>query len=479
MRRGIDALGMHFEGQRAAVAVDGRGFVGRRFAGQQRRRRRRIRLRRVQAADVAAAQLVERCPHGFPRRHPGVGHRSLGGGDQHRVDAVFEEGGVPSAGGLGLSEHCALATGRRRLIGERQHVVGILRAVGPDGAAVDVQQTDGAVAHDERRADPAVDPPRLRHVGGQQPAGIGLHVSNHDRLPGGENPADEQFLIQRQPQPESPGIVGKAARRHQLQVAPFHQQDAGAVELDDAFELLEHCRKDLGRIEGGCDGARDLLQRGGEAPPILFGLEQAGIFDGDPRLIGDGLEQRQVFVAEVPDLGMDDGQYADDSFARLQRNANRRTRIPVAAGNGAAQPARIVPRVADQGRLPMLDDPPGQAPFVGVGQLFGGVVVELAAEGQRTFLNGAGLIENQDAPARRPNRFERQLEDVLQQAAQIELSRQLAADVIEQLQRGSGPLARSLRRDGWPGVFLAGTGDIRWNGHAPQSGPPRLRSGAV
>jgi hypothetical protein len=35
---------------------------------------------------------------------------------------------------------------------------------------------------------------------------------------------------------------------------------------------------------------------------LLLGFEQAHVFDGDHRLVGEGLEKRDLFVGERPDF---------------------------------------------------------------------------------------------------------------------------------------------------------------------------------
>jgi len=153
------------------------------------------------------------------------------------------------------------------------------------------------------------------------------------------------------------------------------------------------------------------------------------------RLVGNGLHQRQVILGEMVDLRVDDGEDTDDALARQQGDANGRARIAITAGYGPPQPARIVAGVAHQRRLTAFHDPAGQAPLVGIGQLFGRVIVDLTAERQGAFLHRPAFVEDQDAPAGGPDRLQRQLQDVLQQTPQIELRRQLPADVVEEFQR--------------------------------------------
>ena len=174
---------------------------------------------------------------------------------------------------------------------------------------------------------------------------------------------------------------------------------------------------------------------GSDPATVLLGAEQPGVLDGDPGLVGNSLHQRQVILGEMVDLRVDDGEDTDDALARQQGDANGRARIAITAGYRPPQPARIVAGVPHQRRLTAFHDPAGQAPLVGIGQLFGRVIVDLTAERQGAFLHRPALVEDQDAPARRPDRLQRQLHDVLQQTPQIELRRQLPADVVEKLQR--------------------------------------------
>jgi hypothetical protein len=61
------------------------------------------------------------------------------------------------------------------------------------------------------------------------------------------------------------------------------------------------------------------------------------------------------------------------------------------------------------------------------------MVVDSAAIGNRPLRNLALLVEHKDATPRGPDSFQRELQDPLQQFAQIELSGQLTADGVEQV----------------------------------------------
>ena len=50
------------------------------------------------------------------------------------------------------------------------------------------------------------------------------------------------------------------------------------------------------------------------------------------------------------------------------------------------------------------------------------------------------LVQDQDAAAQGTDVFPRELKDAFQQVAQVEIRRQLSADPVEQLERGSSAL---------------------------------------
>ena len=242
-----------------------------------------------------------------------------------------------------------------------------------------------------------------------------LDVLNHERLAAGQDASGQHLGLHRQRQPDDRAIVAEAAGGNQAQDLAVAQQDAGAVEVDEALQLLEHLGEDQRRIQGGTDGAGDLLERRGEAAPLLLGGKEPGVLDGDPRLVGDGTEQLQVLFVEPTRLGVDDGQHADDAHACHQGNGDRRARVALALAFGPPQPARVVRRRLDQRRLAMLDHPPGQTPFEGVGQLFGRVVVDLAAVRQGPFQDAPLFGKDQNAPAGGADRLERKLQNVLEE----------------------------------------------------------------
>src|SRR5438552_18038104 len=79
-------------------------------------------------------------------------------------------------------------------------------------------------------------------------------------------------------------------------------QDLG--EADDGVErrpqLVRHVREELGLVLAG-DLELPALVLDLEVAGLQF-LEQAHIFDGDDRLVGEGLEQRDLLVRELPYL---------------------------------------------------------------------------------------------------------------------------------------------------------------------------------
>ena len=114
-----------------------------------------------------------------------------------------------------------------------------------------------------------------------------------------------------------------------------HEMDEFAVEPEDRAKLcVAQSRRPFGdhvenRLQIGRRARDDaenvvgrglLLQRFGERLVARLHLvEQANVLDGDHRLVGEGLQERNLLVAEGPDLGAPDNQYADGFSAAHQR----------------------------------------------------------------------------------------------------------------------------------------------------------------
>ncbi len=113
-----------------------------------------------------------------------------------------------------------------------------------------------------------------------------------------------------------------------------HEVDEFAVEPEDRAKLcVAQSRRPFGdhvenRLQIGRRARDDaenvvgrglLLQRFGERLVARLHLvEQTNVLDGDHRLVGEGLQQRDLLVAEGPDLGAPDDQDADGFSAAHQ-----------------------------------------------------------------------------------------------------------------------------------------------------------------
>jgi hypothetical protein len=88
--------------------------------------------------------------------------------------------------------------------------------------------------------------------------------------------------------------------------------------------------------------------------------------------------------------------------------------------------------------LAVFNDPAGQAMLIGIPQLLGRVIMDLAPGCDRTLARLTLLVQDENAAGRRPNGLKRELQDPLQQLTQVKLFRQLTADGLEQVERGTG-----------------------------------------
>ncbi len=171
-----------------------------------------------------------------------------------------------------------------------------------------------------------------------------------------------------------------------------------------------------------------LEQRGIALARFLRGFEQLGVLQGDARLVPDHPQQRHVLRGEMVPAGMSQREHPGHTVTRHQRDAGGGIGLAFAVAVVSPQPARIETGVRHDRRLAVLHHPACQTTLERVGQLLGGVRVDLASVGQRAFADAALLVQHQQAAAGRPHGLQRQLQDAFDQRVQVELCRQLTAD---------------------------------------------------
>jgi hypothetical protein len=94
---------------------------------------------------------------------------------------------------------------------------------------------------------------------------------------------------------------------------------------------------------------------------LLLGFEQPHVFDRDHRLVGEGLDKRDLLVAERSDLH---SPYQNDSNGGTLAQQRRRKRGPMALGFRVPAAYRsIAPSESNQCRDSLVDKPLGILPI--------------------------------------------------------------------------------------------------------------------
>ncbi len=179
------------------------------------------------------------------------------------------------------------------------------------------------------------------------------------------------------------------------------------------------------------------MQRGCEFAALLLGPKQPGVFDRRSSQASYSLQQGEVFFGELVGIRVDQRNHPDNAAAIGKWSAHRRAGFTIGFLGRSAHPALIIQCAGDQRGFFVLHHPAGQPAFEGFGQLFAGVVVHFAVHCQRALGDLPVLVQHQDAAALGPHVLHGQVQHPLQQHPQIQVGSQLAADLVQQIERGA------------------------------------------
>ena len=117
--------------------------------------------------------------------------------------------------------------------------------------------------------------------------------------------------------------------------------------------------RDLARIEAPRELAADLEKEPKLARQSMAAGQVAGGLEGGCRLVGEDGQEAQVVSVELIQSELREGDHADDHIVIAHRHDEHRFIDIVRARD--RRTARIVVRISDEKRLPMLPDPAREA----------------------------------------------------------------------------------------------------------------------
>jgi hypothetical protein len=162
----------------------------------------------------------------------------------------------------------------------------------------------------------------------------------------------------------APAGAGAEGDGGQLGGLRLPAKQTGALRSEEPAQRLHDPTPDIGEVERLGDGAAELGQALGRAPPALGVLEMDGVGDGDGGLAGEQSEQPLLLLGEAPARLRQHHQHTDDLSGRQQRPACEAVEVAV-GGESTVQQARVLGDVLYIGGLARLEDPADEATAIG------------------------------------------------------------------------------------------------------------------
>jgi hypothetical protein len=351
------------------------------------------------------------------------------------------------------------------LVREGLHERRVLVVVRVESGRADLDDAEQAGISEERRGHDRAEAGLAREVVRVLDVGepvVGEVVAGHDR----PAPRDREAVdaaVAWQPLPDTAPCPAELAlaRRVGKPDEPglgLDQVELGPIRVDEVTGGLDDLREEVGRVadrgDPGSDLAERLLRSGATADLLARArdrLDEPGVLDRDRRLVGEGLDERDLLRLERPGLGPADLQDAEQTLLAAERGDDERAHA--VAPDGLVE-ARVV---LETGVVEVVR---ADNRLAGGDRLAGGAVRErspgLVDRGAADDVAGSGDVGEPDPAGRRhdevdpdPLRTEQArclVDDVLEEVARVADRGDASGDLAER------PLGVGLVAELRPGV---------------------------